>query len=182
MRKSTLNKGFTLIELVVVIVILGILAVTAAPKFLNIQDDARASTLAGLKGGIQSAGEITYGKAAVAGVENELIGHIDDGDESIRLTYGYPDAGNDSLGLVVDGMQGLDMAGDDNGQFKYLTMNSGALPPTDANPLYYVYSYSGNPTTNTTSTTPGDIECTLTYIMPATPGEVPRFVLNTDGC
>ena len=38
------SAGFTLIELVIVIVILGILAVTAAPKFLNLQSDARAST------------------------------------------------------------------------------------------------------------------------------------------
>ncbi len=38
MKKQT---GFTLIELVVVIVILGILAVTAAPRFLNLQNDAR---------------------------------------------------------------------------------------------------------------------------------------------
>lgn len=42
------NRGFTLIELVVVIVILGILAVTAAPKFLNLQDDAHESRAAGV--------------------------------------------------------------------------------------------------------------------------------------
>ena len=35
------QAGFTLIELVIVIIILGILAVTAAPKFLNLQDDAK---------------------------------------------------------------------------------------------------------------------------------------------
>ncbi|MGL4750761.1 MAG: type II secretion system protein, partial [Shewanella sp.] len=35
------QQGFTLIELVVVIIILGILAVTAAPKFINLQSDAR---------------------------------------------------------------------------------------------------------------------------------------------
>lgn len=43
-------QGFTLIELVVVIVILGILAVTAAPQFLNLQGDARRASLQGLKG------------------------------------------------------------------------------------------------------------------------------------
>ncbi|MGB0894620.1 MAG: type II secretion system protein [Parashewanella sp.] len=38
------NNGFTLVELVTVIVLLGVLSVTAAPKFINFQDDARAST------------------------------------------------------------------------------------------------------------------------------------------
>lgn len=46
----TNQRGFTLIELVVVIVILGILAVTAAPRFLNLQSDARISALQGMKG------------------------------------------------------------------------------------------------------------------------------------
>jgi MSHA pilin protein MshA len=63
------QQGFTLIELVVVIIILGILAVTAAPKFMNLQGDARASALSGLKGAIQGANTLVYSKAALAGKE-----------------------------------------------------------------------------------------------------------------
>ncbi|WP_422768146.1 type IV pilin protein [Photobacterium leiognathi subsp. mandapamensis] len=46
------KNGFTLIELVVVIVILGILAVVAAPKFMNLQVDARNASLKGLEGSL----------------------------------------------------------------------------------------------------------------------------------
>lgn len=46
------HAGFTLIELVVVIVILGILAVTVAPRFLNLQDDAKVARLEGMRGAI----------------------------------------------------------------------------------------------------------------------------------
>ncbi len=66
--------GFTLIELVVVIVILGILAVTAAPRFLNLQSDARESSLQGLKGAIDGASGIIYGKAAIDGIETKAPG------------------------------------------------------------------------------------------------------------
>lgn len=48
------HKGFSLIELVVVIVILGILAVTALPKFINLQDDAKQSVMLSMKGAITS--------------------------------------------------------------------------------------------------------------------------------
>ncbi|MBA5764340.1 type II secretion system protein [Vibrio sp. 404] len=53
-------SGFTLIELVIVIVVLGILAVTAMPRLINLQSDARIAALNGLKGGMQSAADMVY--------------------------------------------------------------------------------------------------------------------------
>lgn len=49
------KKGFTLVELIVLILILGILTVVAAPKFINIQRDARISILKGTKGALESS-------------------------------------------------------------------------------------------------------------------------------
>ena len=63
------QSGFTLIELVIVIVILGILAVTAAPKFLNLQDDAKKSAADGVFSGVSSAMQLVYSKSALEGEE-----------------------------------------------------------------------------------------------------------------
>lgn len=61
------QKGFTLIELVVVIVILGILAATALPKFVDLTGDAEAAAIKGVAGGLNSASSINYGACAVTG-------------------------------------------------------------------------------------------------------------------
>jgi MSHA pilin protein MshA len=52
-----MNKqaGFTLVELVVVIVILGLLAATALPKFINVTNNARTASVQGVAGGLRSA-------------------------------------------------------------------------------------------------------------------------------
>ncbi|MET2949488.1 type II secretion system protein [Vibrio owensii] len=111
------KSGFTLIELVVVIVILGILAVTAAPRFLNIQDDAREARLEGMKGAIASALGIGYGKMAIAGLEERsYVSNFDKntpqadlpfdgckigGSKRCVFLYGYPDADSEAMQLLV---------------------------------------------------------------------------------
>ncbi|MCG9739733.1 type II secretion system GspH family protein [Shewanella insulae] len=108
------QNGFTLIELVVVIIILGILAVTAAPKFINLQSDARLSALAGMKASIQGANSLVYSKAAIAGKEKGGTGGaatLDIGTGTdINIVYGYMKA------TEADFENGLDVtfaAGDD---------------------------------------------------------------------
>ncbi|MGL6014388.1 MAG: type II secretion system protein, partial [Shewanella oncorhynchi] len=69
------NAGFTLIELVVVIIILGVLAVVAAPKFINLQSDAYKSQLSGALASMKSAVTLFKSKSEIAnsGTTNRVV-------------------------------------------------------------------------------------------------------------
>ena len=65
------QKGFTIVELVVVIIILGILAATALPRFIDVQDDAQLAVAEGVRGALMSA--IGLAKAKYILVEKSAL-------------------------------------------------------------------------------------------------------------
>jgi prepilin-type N-terminal cleavage/methylation domain-containing protein len=109
------TAGFTLIELVVVIVILGILVASAAPKLMNMQGDARAATLIAIKGAVRSANNMVYSKSLIT---NANTTYTEKGDSAawegdcrsgscvnmgnmwIHTKFGYID--RNSVSFVVD--------------------------------------------------------------------------------
>lgn len=110
-----ISSGFTLIELIVVIVILGILAVSAAPKFMDLQGDARAATLKGMMGAVKSANSMILGKAVLHGTNTKYSDRaehtqwkedcstencVNIGQMWVYLKYAYID--RNSVAFIID--------------------------------------------------------------------------------
>ena len=99
------NAGFTLIELVIVIIVLGILAATAVPKFINLQDDAKESSLKGVEAALHSAANIVYSKAAINGQETGQAVASTANGTGVETEYGFPAATDVANSVELSGFE-----------------------------------------------------------------------------
>ena len=123
MRKAHSQSGFTLIEMVAVIIILAIMAATALPRFINLSQDARLSALQGLAGGLRSAAALAKsqwlasnsGTAAAISMGGVTVGVYTVTTAPISAMMGYPTATVSGIVEALDITTGFDSGVDATG-------------------------------------------------------------------
>jgi MSHA pilin protein MshA len=139
--KST-QQGFTIIELVVVIVILGILAAVAIPRFAAYTTDSRIATLNGLAGAIRSAVSVVQSRYVATGNTAATTVTMADGVTTVTVSSG---AGG---GIPVVAAGGIDNAVNVSGTFAYA---GGVFDfPTAVTNCFVTYAATGTATLTTT--------------------------------
>ena len=85
------QRGFTLIELVMVIVILGVLAAVAIPKFVDLKSDAVVAATQGVAGGLSSAAAINYASRSANAAKGVVVSNCTDVTNAMQggLPTGY---------------------------------------------------------------------------------------------
>ncbi|RUO62427.1 prepilin-type N-terminal cleavage/methylation domain-containing protein [Pseudidiomarina insulisalsae] len=129
------QQGFTLIELIIVIVVLGILAVTAAPQFINFSSDARESTVKGAQASIQGAMQLVYARSLVNGTEDLSGQTVSTEGGDVDVEFGYPAAAVGGIDEAA-GLSSADWTRYDSTDSGDLTANQAAFAPEGTTPSF----------------------------------------------
>lgn len=170
-----INKGFTLIELIIVIVILGVLAVTAAPKFLDIQTDAKASTVEGVLAAVKTNNTSVHAKALIRN-QNGPTGSVQVSGVTVALANGYPNDVTDISSLLDTDISVVFESGDGG--------TAGDGQPGDGTSALRFYGWDdtnfdySNPATENT----GGEGCLIIYTATSNSNTPPTAVAYTAGC
>lgn len=169
------QKGFTLIELIIVIVILGILAVVAAPRFIDVQSDARRAVLEGIKGSLKGAASLVHSKAIIAGKQRDpnatTVNIASTPAVNVPIIHGYPNARVFSVAEVNKIMDiDLGLAADQSTptEFVYVQGAGGSNS--------FLIAYTGAVAAN------GDILCYVIYEGADAAGALPKINVVGNAC
>lgn len=108
MRKQS---GFTLIELITVIVVLGILAAFAIPRFTGLESQARIATVNGLAGNLRSGAALAHALWMAAGNAPATVTMEGNTSVAMNTTSGYPTAAAAGIDNVIQDLSGFAASG-----------------------------------------------------------------------